>query len=193
MRRVVGEKEQQRSCKVAFLIVLALFYLRAGSWEQHIYGHPSAPWARCRVVGELRAPSLPTPPHAIPRSTAHSRRPPDTSIPHPPPPPTFGRVRYRREMLASGFAFFWFWRTFPLELVLRLLLGAMPRHQSSAHKGSQQTPTITRLAPCFRLCKEVLNDGFLIVARYAGRAAGGVLQLQGGGRAEGRRGGRGVL
>eukprot|EP00808_Paulinella_micropora_P022106 g54559.t1 len=24
-------------------------------------------------------------------------------------------------------------------------------HQSSAHKGSQQTPTITRLAPCFRL------------------------------------------
>eukprot|EP00808_Paulinella_micropora_P023760 g47396.t1 len=27
----------------------------------------------------------------------------------------------------------------------------MPRHQSSAHKGSQQTPTITRLAPCFRL------------------------------------------
>eukprot|EP00808_Paulinella_micropora_P018557 g67842.t1 len=40
---------------------------------------------------------------------------------------------------------------------------------------------------------EVLNDGFLIFARHAGRAAGGVLQLQGGGRAEGRRGGRGVL
>eukprot|EP00808_Paulinella_micropora_P031197 g58409.t1 len=48
--------------------------------------------------------------------------------------------------------------------------------------------TILRTEPV-----EILKDGFLIVARYAGRAAGGVLQLQGGGRAEGRRGVRGVL
>eukprot|EP00808_Paulinella_micropora_P003377 g15489.t1 len=31
------------------------------------------------------------------------------------------------------------------------MLPPSSQHQSSAHKGSQQTPTITRLAPCFRL------------------------------------------
>eukprot|EP00808_Paulinella_micropora_P006776 g5205.t1 len=30
------------------------------------------------------------------------------------------------------------------------MLPPSSQHQSSAHKGSQQTPTITRLAPCFR-------------------------------------------
>eukprot|EP00808_Paulinella_micropora_P006016 g42714.t1 len=57
----------------------------------------------------------------------------------------------------------------------------------------QQAPDDTGPAYNAQEEMEVLNDGFLIVARYAGRAAGGVLQLQGGGRAEGRRGGRGVL
>eukprot|EP00808_Paulinella_micropora_P031415 g43381.t1 len=32
-------------------------------------------------------------------------------------------------------------------------------HQSSAHKGSQQTPTITRLAPCFRRKRATAGPG----------------------------------
>eukprot|EP00808_Paulinella_micropora_P023296 g77017.t1 len=104
-----------------------------------------------------------------------------------------------------------------LYIILQRSRQQVARCQTSA-PGIPATPTIIRLAPCFRLLQgarllvlptrdpsnpdnhsfgsvssEVLNDGFLIVATYAGRAAGGVLQLQGGGRAEGRRGGRGLL